>query len=118
VAQAPSASEFHRCAVQEAGIMAAIPVYRRPYVNTQPEYFYAPYHSTAKRAPSQPLIIAPQTLSEVTGPLFGHGEDFMNKLADPKSDPFVLIGSSGETAWLVNPVVCPSPRQMSTHGLR
>ncbi|HEV8410049.1 MAG TPA: protocatechuate 3,4-dioxygenase subunit beta [Gemmatimonadaceae bacterium] len=54
--------------------MAAIPVYRRPYVNTQPEYFYAPYHSTAKRAPSQPLIIAPQTLSEVTGPLFGHGD--------------------------------------------
>ena len=54
--------------------MAAIPVYRRPYVNTQPEYLSPPYHSTAKRAPSQPLIMTPQTLSEVTGPLFGHGD--------------------------------------------
>ena len=54
--------------------MAAIPVYRRPYVNTQPEYLYPSYHSTAKRAPTQPLIVTPQTLSEVTGPLFGHGD--------------------------------------------
>src|ERR1043166_7520895 len=54
--------------------MAAIPIYRRPYVNTQPEYYYAPYHSIAKRAPSQPLVMAPQTLSEATGPLFGHGD--------------------------------------------
>jgi len=49
--------------------------------------------------------------------LFGHGEDFMSKLADPKSCPFVLVGSSGETERRVNPVVCPSPRQMSTSGL-
>ena len=54
--------------------MITVTGYRRPYVNTQPEYDYAPYRSTAKRAPQQPLVILPQSLSEVTGPLFGHAE--------------------------------------------
>jgi protocatechuate 3,4-dioxygenase beta subunit len=27
-----------------------------------------------KRAPSQPLVVLPHTLSELTGPVFGHGE--------------------------------------------
>ena len=31
-----------------------------------------PYASTVKRAPSQPLVVLPTTLSEVTGPLFGY----------------------------------------------
>jgi protocatechuate 3,4-dioxygenase beta subunit len=44
--------------------------YRRSYWPTQPEYLYPPYKSTAKRAPSRPLVVPPQTLSEVTGPLF------------------------------------------------
>lgn len=30
------------------------------------------YRSTLKRAPSQPLILLPHTLSETTGPVFGH----------------------------------------------
>jgi protocatechuate 3,4-dioxygenase beta subunit len=30
------------------------------------------YGSTVKRAPSQPLILLPHTLSETTGPVFGH----------------------------------------------
>lgn len=51
-----------------------LPGYRRPYVDTQPAYDYAPYRSTAKRAPTQPLVLLPHTLSEVTGPLFGHDE--------------------------------------------
>jgi protocatechuate 3,4-dioxygenase beta subunit len=54
--------------------MTTIPSYRRPYVNTQPDYAYAPYRSTAKRAPTQPLVLLPHTLSEVTGPLFGTHE--------------------------------------------
>jgi protocatechuate 3,4-dioxygenase beta subunit len=45
--------------------------YRRPAAGTQPEYLHAPYRSTAKRSPSQPLILLPHTLSEVTGPVFG-----------------------------------------------
>ena len=55
--------------------------YRRSYWQTQPEYSYPPYRSTAKRAPTQPLVIAPQTLSEVTGPLLG-GDDVKPEEAD------------------------------------
>lgn len=54
--------------------MTEIRAYRRPYFNTQPEYLYPPYRSTLKRAPTQPLVLLPQTLSEVTGPLFGRDE--------------------------------------------
>jgi protocatechuate 3,4-dioxygenase beta subunit len=55
--------------------------YRRPYTQTQPEYLYAPYKSTAKRAPTQPLVMPPQTISEITGPLFGY-EDVKPQEAD------------------------------------
>jgi protocatechuate 3,4-dioxygenase beta subunit len=51
-----------------------LPRYRRFHPGTQPEYDYPPYRSTAKRHPTQPLVIAPQTLSELTGPVFGHDE--------------------------------------------
>ncbi|MGH9724632.1 MAG: protocatechuate 3,4-dioxygenase subunit beta [Candidatus Acidiferrales bacterium] len=51
-----------------------IPEFRRPAPGTQPEYLYPAYASTRKRAPSQPLIFLPQTLSETTGPVFGHGD--------------------------------------------
>ncbi len=46
--------------------------YPRPAAGTQPEYLYAGYRSTLLRAPKQPLIVLPHTLSERTGPLFGH----------------------------------------------
>ena len=45
--------------------------YRRTEPGTQPEYFYPPYRATALRAPRQPLILLPHTLSEITGPVFG-----------------------------------------------
>jgi protocatechuate 3,4-dioxygenase beta subunit len=48
--------------------------YRRSYRATQPDYLYPPYRSTVKRAPTKPLVAPTQTLSEVTGPLFGHDE--------------------------------------------
>lgn len=48
--------------------------YRRPYFDTQPAYIYPGYRSTIKRAPSQPPIAVPQTISEVTGPVFGRGD--------------------------------------------
>ncbi|MFN8492265.1 MAG: protocatechuate 3,4-dioxygenase subunit beta [Caldilineaceae bacterium] len=38
----------------------------------QPPYNYPGYTSTVKRAPQQPLIPLPQTLSELTGPVYGH----------------------------------------------
>ena len=45
--------------------------YRKPDRGTQPEYLYPPYASTVKRSPSQPLVVLPTSLSEVTGPVFG-----------------------------------------------
>ena len=45
--------------------------YRKPHPGTQPDYDYPPYASTQKRCPRQPLVVVPQTLSEITGPLFG-----------------------------------------------
>ena len=44
--------------------------YRKSYFNTQPDYLYPAYRSTVKRAPLQPLVQMPQTLSEITGPQF------------------------------------------------
>ena len=44
--------------------------YRRPLSGTQPPHLHPPYASSLKRAPSQPLIYLPHTLSEVTGPVF------------------------------------------------
>lgn len=46
--------------------------YRRPYWGTQPEYLHTTYVSTQIRSPSKPLVAVPQTLSELTGPVFGH----------------------------------------------
>ena len=48
--------------------------YRRPYFDTQPEYLYPKYASTVKRAPKEPLVVLPHTLSEVTAPVFGYGD--------------------------------------------
>jgi len=46
--------------------------YRRCAPGTQPPYFYEPYRSTHRRAPSKPLVLLPHTLSETSGPVFGH----------------------------------------------
>jgi protocatechuate 3,4-dioxygenase beta subunit len=45
--------------------------YRRPFPGSQPPALHPPYASTQKRAPLQPLIRLPDTLSELTGPCFG-----------------------------------------------
>ena len=47
--------------------------YRRYPPGTQPVRNYDPYKSTIARNPRQPLIFLPHTLSEVTGPVYGHG---------------------------------------------
>ena len=48
--------------------------YRRYRRGTQPDYDFPPYVSTAKRHPTKPLVLPPQTLSEITGPVFGYGD--------------------------------------------
>ena len=58
----------------EENTMKEIAGYRRSFWDTQPAYLYPPYRSTVKRAPGRPLVMPPQTLSEVTGPVFGHGD--------------------------------------------
>ena len=42
--------------------------------DSQPPSLYPPYRSTIHRAPQKPLILFPNTLSEVTGPVFGHDD--------------------------------------------
>jgi protocatechuate 3,4-dioxygenase, beta subunit len=44
--------------------------FRRPFPGTQPNHLHPPYRSSHKRAPAQPLIHLPHTLTEVTGPVF------------------------------------------------
>ena len=39
----------------------------------QPPYLHPDYKSTVTRAPSKPLVPLKHTLSELTGPVFGHG---------------------------------------------
>jgi protocatechuate 3,4-dioxygenase beta subunit len=46
--------------------------YPRPPAGSQPPYLCEAYRSTVRRAPLQPLILLPHTLSERTGPLYGH----------------------------------------------
>jgi protocatechuate 3,4-dioxygenase beta subunit len=44
--------------------------YRKPAPGTQPNHLYPPYVSSIKRAPKQPPVSIPVTLSEITGPSF------------------------------------------------
>lgn len=46
--------------------------YRRMEPGSQPDYLYPAYVATRLRAPSKPLVLLPHTLSEITGPVFGH----------------------------------------------
>ena len=48
-------------------------VYPRPSVGLHPPLNAPAYRSTALRHPKEPLVIIPQTLSELTGPAHGHG---------------------------------------------
>jgi protocatechuate 3,4-dioxygenase beta subunit len=46
------------------------PYRREP--DAHPPYLYLDYRSTRLRAPKRPLIVLPHTLSEITGPVYGH----------------------------------------------
>jgi protocatechuate 3,4-dioxygenase, beta subunit len=50
-----------------------LPSYRRDGDGTHPPYLYPDYQSSRLRAPSRPLTLLPQRLTEVTGPLLGEG---------------------------------------------
>ncbi len=54
--------------------MLKVMPYRRHEASSQPASLYPPYRSTVQRAPRQPLVLLPHTLSEVTGPVYGHND--------------------------------------------
>jgi protocatechuate 3,4-dioxygenase beta subunit len=48
--------------------------YSRAGNAADPPYLAPDYMSTRTRAPKKPLVIIPQTLSEITGPVYGHSD--------------------------------------------
>jgi protocatechuate 3,4-dioxygenase beta subunit len=46
--------------------------YPRTALAADPPYLHADYVATRTRSPSKPLIVLPHTLSELTGPVYGH----------------------------------------------
>jgi protocatechuate 3,4-dioxygenase beta subunit len=52
--------------------MPLMPGYRRP-VGVHPPLLFPGYGSTVLRAPTQPLVVLPHHLTEITGPLLGEG---------------------------------------------
>ena len=46
--------------------------YRRDDAQVDPPYLSPDYVATRTRAPKRPLLVLPHTLSEVTGPMYGH----------------------------------------------
>ena len=46
--------------------------YKRDQAVEQPPYLHPEYRSTVLRAPTRPLLPLPHTLSEITGPVYGH----------------------------------------------
>jgi len=46
--------------------------YRREPPGSQPVLLHEPYLATVPRAPRRPLVLLPHTLSEITGPVYGH----------------------------------------------
>lgn len=49
-------------------------IYPRDSARIHPANASPDYKSTLKRAPSQPLVMLPHSLSETTGPVFGHAD--------------------------------------------
>jgi protocatechuate 3,4-dioxygenase beta subunit len=49
-----------------------LPGYRRDDQDVDPPYLHPDYVATRTRAPKRPLLLLPHTLSEVTGPVYGH----------------------------------------------
>jgi protocatechuate 3,4-dioxygenase beta subunit len=73
--------------------------YPRPWPETQAVNRHDAYRSTIRRAPQQPLITLPHTLSELTGPLYGHNPigptdaDLTAHFADsPQGERIIVAG--------------------------
>jgi protocatechuate 3,4-dioxygenase, beta subunit len=70
-----------------------------PPVNSgsQPAYLHQAYRSTHRRAPSQPLIRLPHTLSKLTGPVYRHNpispadNDLTSHFAEPLQGERIVV---------------------------
>jgi protocatechuate 3,4-dioxygenase beta subunit len=49
-----------------------LPGYRRDDLEVHPPLDYPEYRSSVYRHPTRPLVLLPQSLTEITGPVFGH----------------------------------------------
>jgi protocatechuate 3,4-dioxygenase, beta subunit len=74
-------------------------VYPRESFSVHPPLDYPGYRSTAKRAPKRPLVMVPQTLTELTGPVYGHdvvrpGDDDLTRqhAGEPLGERIVVHG--------------------------
>lgn len=74
-------------------------IYPRASTAQHPAYDFAPYRSTEKRHPKQPLILMPHTLSELTGPVYGHqtvrpGDNDLTKMhgGEPLGERIIVTG--------------------------
>jgi len=56
----------------ECRIIGGMKIYPRPESGDQPALLHPPYESTIRRAPARPPILVPHTLSELSGPIYGH----------------------------------------------
>ena len=72
-------------------------VYPRMKPGSQPEYLSPDYKSTIVRAPLRPLIALPHTLSELTGPVYGHNpigptdNDLTLHFAEPPQGERIIV---------------------------
>jgi protocatechuate 3,4-dioxygenase beta subunit len=73
--------------------------YNRLDPQCQPDYQCEAYRSTLRRAPSKPLIVLPHTLTEETGPVFGHdavrdGDDDLTRQhsGEPIGERIIVTG--------------------------
>ena len=74
-------------------------VFPRESLNAFPPSLHPDYKSTVKRAPTRPLVPMPPTLSELTGPVYGHdgirpGDDDLTKqhAGEPLGERIVVSG--------------------------
>jgi protocatechuate 3,4-dioxygenase beta subunit len=71
--------------------------YPRTPAGSQPALSYKGYRSTIARAPAEPPILLPHTLSELTGPLYGYNpigptdHDLTRHFADPPQGERIIV---------------------------
>lgn len=68
-------------------------------LRAHPPYLHPDYASTRRRSPSQPLVVLPETLSELTGPAFGQasvrpGDDDLTRqhAGEPLGERIIVTG--------------------------